>query len=77
MTLELHPHVVAPELVLQTVIETIVSMPARKIRKVMIIPGYGHNSSTKKAGIQSCNVAILLAIANIPIKRLEGMRKHL
>ena len=70
--LDLHLHIIQPDLVLQAVIETIASMPKRKITKVMLVPGFGRNSTSKRAGIQSCLVASLLSVANIRIDRLEG-----
>ena len=72
VTLDLHTKIIDPDLVLQAVIETIASMPQRKIGRVMLIPGYGNHSSSAKAGIQSCTVATLLMISNIKIERLEG-----
>ena len=69
--------IIEPSLVLQAVIESISAMPERKIRKMMLIPGFGNNSNSDRAGIQSCLVASLLMIANIKIDRLEGKRKHM
>ena len=65
-------HIIEPDLVVQAVLETIAAMPARKVGRLLLIPGYGNNSSSKRAGIQSCYVATLLSLANIRIDRLEG-----
>ena len=70
--MDLHPKIIEPDLVLQAVIETIASMPQRKLGRIMIIPGFGNHSSSANAGIQSCTVACLLMISNIKIERLEG-----
>ena len=72
VTLDLHREIITPNLILQAVIETLTAMPKRKIARVMIIPGYGHNSESSRSGIQSCLVALLLAIGNIPIPQLAG-----
>ena len=66
-------HIIEPNLVVQAVLETISAMPVRKIGKVLLIPGYGNNSTSKRAGIQSCYVATLLSLANVRIDRLEGI----
>ena len=68
----MHLEIIDPDLIMQAVLETISSMPERKIKRVMLIPGFGNHSSSKWAGRQSCLVACLLSIANIHIERLEG-----
>ena len=70
--MDLHSTVIEPSLVLQAVVEVVSSMPERKVRKALLIPGYGLGSTSSRAGIQSCLVASLLSIANIKIDRLEG-----
>lgn len=77
VVLDLHLKIIEPSLVLQAVIELISSMPERKIRKALLIPGYGLGSSSSRAGIQSCLVGSLLSIANIKIDRLEGKYRNL
>ena len=75
--LDLHMKIIHPDLVIQAVLEIISTMPQRKVRRLMLIPGYGNQSSSNRAGIQSCLVATLLSIANIRIDRLEGNQMFL
>ena len=70
--LDLHMAIIEPDLVIQAVLETIAGMPERKVKRLLLIPGYGNGSSSNRAGIQSCLVATLLSITNIRIDRLEG-----
>ena len=67
-------HVIVPDLILQAVLESLTTFPKRRITKAMIIPGYGNNSTSRRSGIQSCLVAVLMAIANIPILRIDGKK---
>ena len=68
----MHLRTIDPDLILQAVIETLESVPARHIKKLMIIPGAGNNSSSKRGGIQSCLVSLLLKLFNINVGRIEG-----
>ena len=68
-------HIITPDLIIQAVIETIVAMPVRRIKRIMIIPGIGNNSRSKRGGIQSCIVAALLSVCNIKTDGLDGNSK--
>ena len=67
-------NVIHPDLVLQSVIEFLASIPCRRLKRVLIIPGYGNNSSGPRAGITSCLILAILAISNVQVERLEGPR---
>ena len=71
--LDLHRHVVHPDFLVQATLEFLASAPARRLKRVLIIPGFGNNSSGPRSGIQSCVVLAILAIANVQVERLEGM----
>ena len=71
--MDLHRKYVHPDLILQAVCEFIASIPTRKLKRVLIIPGYGNGSSGPNSGIQSCIVLVILAILNCQVERLEGM----
>ena len=70
--MDLHRHVVHPDLCLQATIEFLASVPTRRLKRLLIIPGYGNNSNGPRAGIQSCLILALLAVANVQVERLEG-----
>ena len=65
-------HVVHPDLILQSVLEFVASLPTRRLKRVLLIPGFGNSSNGPRSGIQSCVVWVLLAMLNCQPERLEG-----
>ena len=70
--LDLHRNVVHPNFVMQATVEFMASIPTRRLKRILIIPGFGNNSNGPRSGIQSCVVLAILAIANVQVERLEG-----
>ena len=71
--LDLHMHVVHPEFILQCVLEFLASIPTRRLKRVLIIPGFGNNSNGPRSGSNSCIVMAILAVSNVQVERLEGL----